>query len=145
MRPFRLATVLKHRKHVEEVLQRELAALQTELSELEADLRRRQARRRRWVIHYHERLARCRTTPEVLMLQQYLKGLDADIHALGIRVREATQAVECKRRALNEAVKGRKMLENLQEKNCRAHTAKQTKAEQKMSDESALRRFCGKP
>lgn len=141
MSPFRLDALRHHRKHKEDLLQKELAAADRCLCE---ELRREKEWRR-----IQRRFAdRCRREVEggtpvcrARLYRGYLQRIEQDIASQQKKVEASRQKVERMRRRLIEAMKKRKMVDRLREKHLAAARHEQDRQEQSFMNEVAVIRF----
>lgn len=136
---FRFEALLIARRHVEEGLQKELAEARRALAEAQSALRDKKAVRRRCL---QEQLRAQRLTfrgPDMLLFDAYLRRLGRDIETLQKQLLSAERKAQQKRYALMEAVKKRKMIEKLKEKDHEKHLKALAERERKFLDEAAAR------
>jgi len=136
---FRFETLLSARRHAEEGHQRELAEARRGLAAEQAALGRKKHARRQCV---QDRLRQQRQGfrgPDMLLFDAYLHRLERDIEAQQKRVASAERMVGQRRQALLEAVKKRKMLERLKEKDLENHLRLLAEHERKFMDDVAVR------
>lgn len=136
---FRFEALLITRRHVEEGLQKELAEARRALAEAQSALRDKKAVRRRCL---QEQLRAQRLTfrgPDMLLFDAYLRRLGRDIDALQKQLLSAERKAQQKRYALMEAVKKRKMIEKLKEKDHEKHLKALAERDRKFLDEAAAR------
>lgn len=137
---FRFEALLAARRHAEEGLQKELAEARRILAAEQAALARQKHARRQCV---QDRLRRQRQGfrgPDMLLFHAYLERLEREIEAQQKRVAGAERTVGQKRQALLEAVKKRKMLARLKEKDLDKHLRDLAERERKFMDDVAVRR-----
>lgn len=137
---FRLETVLQHRRHIEETCQRELAAALAELADEKTSLARLEASRDRYRQELQQKLKSSVTASEMLLFQRYLDRLSLDIASQKIKADAAAQLSEKKRTELIAALKNRKVLEKLKEKQTAAAARTALKQEQGLINEVAVTR-----
>jgi flagellar FliJ protein len=134
---FRLETVLTQRRHVEERCQKELADARQELSAAQAVLREAKGTHRQCMRDMRRKQRDRFRADDMLLYYPYLERLKLDIELHMKRVAAVERDVEQKRQALLEAVKKRKILEKLKEKQRQAHLKAEAGREQRFTDESA--------
>ncbi|MCU0539193.1 MAG: flagellar export protein FliJ [Desulfobacterales bacterium] len=128
--------MLTQRRHAEELLQCELSAARQALSAEQAALREAKNARSRCMRALHAaQEARFRAS-EVLLYYPYLERLAASIETQSRRVTLAERRVTQKRHALIEAMKKRKVLEKLRDKQARAYQHEAAAFEQRIHDEA---------
>jgi flagellar protein FliJ len=134
---FRLETLLRQRRHAEEALQCELAEARQALAAEQAALRESRSARQRCMRELRRTRQEHFRAEEVLLYYPYLERLTQAIESRLRRVAAAERRVGQKRHALIEAMKKRKILEKLREKQARVHHAEEAAVEQRMHDEAA--------
>jgi len=138
---FRLEPVLKHRKHQEERIQKEIAELQLHIDEINKELQL-----------LIDNMTRCEeevcrlqregvTISEQLTYCQYIENLTCRCRRLELEVVRLCEQREAKRLELMEAVKRRKMIEKLKEKKNLCYLEELLHTEQKLLDEAAVCRY----
>jgi flagellar FliJ protein len=134
---FRLETILTQRRHVEESSQKELTGARQELAGAQAVLREAKDTRRQCVRDMHRKQRDRFRADDMLLYYPYLERLKQDIELHLKRVAAAERKVAQKRQALLEAMKKRKILDKLKEKQLQAHLKAEAGREQRFADESA--------
>ena len=138
---FPLQSVLEHRKHQEEALQKEMAALQQRL-----DTERQRANvlcacmvenQRRFSGMQRNGAKAC----DLQLMIRYLDRLKGNIAQQEETVRRAMQRIEHKRADLIEAVKRRKVIEKLKEKAEHAYREETHRKETNLINEIAISGF----
>ena len=137
---FRLETVLTQRRHVEETFQKELADARQELSAAQAVLRETKDTRRQCTREMRRKQRDRFRADDMLLYYPYLERLKQEIELHVKRVAAAERKVVQKRQALLEAMKKRKILDKLKEKQFQTHLKAEAGREQRFTDESAARR-----
>jgi flagellar FliJ protein len=141
MYSFRLEALLKHRKHQEEALQRELALARRQMLAEQKILQSQKASLRQHQSELQLRQQQGRRVSEILLVVDYLGKLAQDLEKQQKRVAAAEQAFQKTRRDLIEAVKKRKILEKLKERQWERHERGLRKKERDAMDEVAATRF----
>jgi flagellar protein FliJ len=134
---FRLETILTQRRHVEESFQKELADARQELAAAQAVLREAKGTRRQCMRDMRRKQRDRFRADDMLLYYPYLERLKEDIELHMKRVAAAERNVAQKRQALLDAMKKRKILEKLKEKQLQAYLKAETGREQRFADESA--------
>jgi flagellar FliJ protein len=134
---FRLETILTQRRHVEEASQKELADARQELGAAQAVLREAKNTRSQCMRDMHRKQRDRFRADDMLLYYPYLERLKQAIELNMKRVAAAERKVAQKRQALLEAVKKRKILDKLKEKQFQAHLKAEAGREQRFADESA--------
>lgn len=138
---FRFETLLNARRHAEECLQKELSEAQRTLADEQSVLKEKKKTRRQCLQEQRRKQRQGFRGPDMLLFQGYLQRLERDIDAQQRRVASAERKTGQKRQALIEAVKKRKILERLKEKDQESHRRALAEAERKFIDEVAARNF----
>ena len=137
---FRLETVLQHRRRIEEDCQRKLAAALTELAEEKRGLAGIEASRDREREEFQQKLKSNMTASEMLLYQRYFDQLAVYIADQKRKVVAAAQLFEKRRTELVAALKKRKVLDKLKEKQMTVAAKKGLKQEQDFMNEMAVTR-----
>jgi flagellar FliJ protein len=135
---FRLETVLQHRRRIEEDCQRKLAAALADLAMEKRGLAGIENSRDRGREEFQQKLKSNMTASEMLHYQRYLDQLAFDIADQKRKVAAAAQLVEKRRTELVAALKKRKVLDKLKEKQMTAAAKKGLKQEQDFMNEMAV-------
>ncbi|MEN8809619.1 MAG: flagellar export protein FliJ [Desulfobacterales bacterium] len=138
---FRLETVLQHRRRIEEDCQRKLAAALADLAEEKRCLARVEATRDRYREELQQKLKNNMTASEMLLFQRYFDQLAFDIADQKTKVAAAAQLFEKSRTELVAALKKRKVLDKLKEKQIAVAAKKELKQEQDFMNEVAVTRY----
>jgi flagellar FliJ protein len=136
---FRFEALLIARRHAEDCLQKELSAARRALADEQAALKEKKNSRRQCLQEQRRKQRRGFRGPDMLLFQTYLQRMERDIDAQQKRVAAAERKAAQKRQALIEAVKKRKILEKLKEKDQESHRQRLAEAERKFIDEVAAR------
>lgn len=136
---FRFETLLVARRHAEETLQRELSEARRALSDEQAALRAKKSTRRQCLQDLRRKQQQRFRTADIHLYGPYLERLERDIDIQQKRVVGAERNVNQKRLALMEALKRRKILEKLKEKDQQAYLKSMAARERKFMDEVAGR------
>ena len=137
---FRLETVLQHRRRIEEDCQRKLAAAFADLAEEKRGLARIEATRDRYREELQQKLKNNMTASDMLLFQRYFDQLAFDIADQKTKVAAAAQLFEKSRTELVAALKKRKVLDKLKEKQIAVAAKKELKQEQDFMNEVAVTR-----
>ena len=137
MYQFKLEPLLNHRRYQEEILQKELADLNTRLQAGQHQLRNLRTKKRRNVQLLAARQRKSRPASELKLYVDYIDHLTAELTVQAERVMEAQRRFDAKRRELMTAMKKRKVLEKLKEKGQRAYEQTQLKKERALLDDVA--------
>jgi flagellar FliJ protein len=136
---FRFETVLNQRRLAEEILQKDLAEAQRELSAERAALRGKRNARRLCLLDLQRRRSKGFRAPEILIYAPYLERMDDEIEFQLKRVAAAERKVNQTRLAVIEAMKNRKILDKLKEKARDRHRQTLDERERKFVDDVASR------
>ncbi len=134
---FRLQTILTQRRHVEETSQKELADARQDLAAAQAALREVKNTRRQCMQDMRRKQQDRFRADEMLLYYPYLERLKQGIELHKKHVAAGERKVAQKRLALLDALKKRKILEKLKEKQLQAYLKAEAGREQRFSDESA--------
>ncbi|MBI9085893.1 MAG: flagellar export protein FliJ [Desulfobacterales bacterium] len=138
---FKLEPLLKHRKHLEEACQKELAVLQEALS-METDLLGRLVNRKVEQERCLRRLQNGRPDIDAIVAAiAYIQRLGQEIVAQQGVVKCAQKACDDQRCDLVKALQGRKIMDKLKEKGQVAHKAEEVRSHQNFMNEIAINRF----
>ena len=141
---FKLQSLLNHRRHQEEVCQKQLAEAQRELSYAKKKLKGMKREKHEKIQQLHAQQKKPHNASKVLMFTYYIGQLSEDIEVQTQGVQHAVQKVTEKRERLIEVMKKRKTLEKLKEKGWLAYQQKMMQAERKFNDEVAAIRHVRK-
>ena len=137
---FRLETILQHRRRIEEDCQRKLAAALAELAKEKRGLAGSEASRDREREEFQQKLKSNMTASEMLLYQRYFDRLAVYIADQKRKVAAAAQLFEKRRTELVAALKKRKVLDKLKEKQITVAAKKGLKQEQDFMNEMAVTR-----
>lgn len=137
---FKLEALLKHRRHQEEVLQKELADAQKKLAAEQSIQHALERKKRRRVQELQRRQTSGNTITDIVLYLTYIEHLSANIEDQKQRVQIVQQLAHQKRNELIASMKKRKALEKLKEKGRQAYQYKQMQEERKFMDEVASAR-----
>ena len=140
MPKFKLEPLLQHRKHIEDIFQRELAETVQALTAEESALDQLLADHDRIQNDLKEKLNDKIDAAEMLHFHKYLDELALEINGQKTKVAEAEQKLELKRMELTEAMKDRKIMDKLKDKQIAAEVDRLEKHEQNFMNEIAISR-----
>lgn len=140
-KPFRLRTVLRYKQQLEERLQGELARLTQALAEAEAVCVQQREQRESCLALL--RMKECSGLPaaELFMYSAFVQQLSTEMAQQAQVIADLREAVKKARERLDQAMKDRKIIENLQEKARITQKQQTLKEEERTLGEKALRRF----
>lgn len=138
---FTLEPLLTQRKHIEEALQKELAVIQEQFKIRTDAFHDLIASRERCSAKLQRLGAEGARIAELRLCTEYFKRLSIEAFEMQQALERLEESLAAKRDEVVEAMKGRKVLENLKEKGLQAYRAKQRKQELKYSDETAISLF----
>jgi len=144
MYQFKLEALLHHRRHQEEICQKELAGLQRQLADKQDKLRRQRQQKRDTIQKLQTSQKESPRVSDIVLFMNYIAHLSKEIEVQAICVREAAKKVNQKRNELIGIVKKRKTLEKLKEKDWLAYQKKMMQDERKLMDEVATTRHARK-
>ncbi|UCD77010.1 MAG: flagellar export protein FliJ [Desulfobacterales bacterium] len=134
---FKLEALLNHRRHQEEICQKELARLQRQLADEQEKLRRQKQQKRENVQKLKVRQKESASVSDIILYMNYIEQLSKEIEEQATCVHEAAKKVNHKRNELIGIMKKRKTLEKLKEKDWLAYQKKMMQDERKLMDEVA--------
>ena len=134
---FRLETLLRRRKQIEEMRQTELSAQRVEHDHASAVLDRVTSHRSNVQGELKRKLTRSSTIDDLITFQRYLHRLAVDMDNQKEIVATAREKVDEKQAELIDAVRSRKVLDRLKEKESIAHGRRLMQKEQNFMNESA--------
>ncbi|WP_028323868.1 flagellar export protein FliJ [Desulfatirhabdium butyrativorans] len=138
---FRLEPVLKHRKHQEEMLQKELSLLLRKTEQQRSALQCCFEKLARLMDEVQSLQEEGVTISEQILYCDCIERQKLKIDCLEREIAKMENQVDIKRKELLEAVKKRKMMEKLKENKNFAYIEDMLKMEQKLLDEAAVCRF----
>jgi flagellar FliJ protein len=134
---FRFETLLMARQNAEECLQKELSEARRRLAAEQFVLREKKGARRQCLQERRRRQRQGFRGSDMLLFEAYLHRLNRDIDGQRKRVAQVERQVGQTRLALIEAMKKRKILETLKEKDQASHIRTAAERERKFIDEAA--------
>jgi len=144
MHRFKLEALLNHRRHQEEVCQKELAQTERILADEKSQQRRRKKEMRHNLQSLQIKQKEKINVSDIILSVNYIQQLSQKIEIQKKRVRKATRKVDQKRQELISIVKKRKTLEKLKEKEWLAYQQKMMQNERKFMDDIASTRYARK-
>ena len=134
---FRLETLLRRRKQIEDRRQTELSAQRVEFEQANRALQRIESLRTKIRGELKNRLTLRTTVADLIAFNTYLHRLTEDVDKQKQEVAAAQQKVDEKRDLLVDAAKNRKILDKLKEKQSLAHMQRSMRNEQNFMNEIA--------
>ncbi len=141
---FKLQALFNHRRHQEEVCQKELAEASRKLSDVQKTLSRIKKEKRENIRELQTKQGKSHSVPKIILFVNYIEQLSRDIEKQIQRVHKATKRVTQKRDDLIFIMKKCKTLEKLKEKEWLAYQHKKMQEERKFNDEIAATRHIRK-
>ncbi len=141
---FKLQALLNHRRHREEICQKELAEAQRVLSDAREKHRRLKKDKRENIQKLKARQQERHHISNILIFVNYIDQLVRDLEAQMLKVDQASKRVNRKRDNLVAIMKKRKTLEKLEEKERLEYQRQLMQAERKFNDELAATRHVRK-
>lgn len=138
---FNLESVLKHRRLVEESLQKDLAILKISLIDENERLITYEDSRVKLLEELQQIQKKGTTTSDVLLYLPFIEQVSKDIDRQKERVLKLEKQVEQNRKDLLEATKKKKALQKLKEKAFKAYNQKLIKNEQDFLNEVSVSQF----
>jgi len=140
MHRFKLESLLRHRRHQEEICQKELANSERLLADEKGKLRRQKREKRINVQNLQVNQKEKIDVSVLILSMNYIRQLSKKIEEQKRCVREVSKKLNLKRNELIIIVKKRKTLEKLKEKSRLAYQQKTMQNERKLMDEVASTR-----
>ncbi|PKN06360.1 MAG: flagellar export protein FliJ [Deltaproteobacteria bacterium HGW-Deltaproteobacteria-7] len=138
---FKLQSVLEYRLNIEEKILNEFSDLKRYLAEQEAALKA-------LIVERNELMNDLRSMQNAMIRVEDITALVTYIENIRLKEKErkniihqAEEKVEKKRQELMEAVKNRKVMENLKDKHAEEYRKNLNELEQKISDEMSVLKF----
>ena len=141
---FKLEALLNHRRHQEEVCQKELAQTERQLADEQGKLRQQKREMRDNIQTLQAKQKERINVSDIILSVNYIQQLSKNIENQKKCVGEATKKVNQKRNELIVIVTKRKTLEKLKEKERLAYQQKMLQNERKLMDEVASTRHARK-
>jgi flagellar FliJ protein len=138
---FNLEPLLHQRRYQEEILQKELASLQTRLIEEKDQLRALKGRQRKYIRKLQAIQNGSCCVSEIMLVLNYLDQLSKRLADQNQRVLKAEANVNLKRQELIEATKKRKTLDKLKEKGWYNYQQRMLKRDRDFMDEVATHQY----
>ena len=140
-KPFRLRTVLRYKQQLEERLQGELARLTQALAEAEGVCVQQREQRESCLALLRMQERSGLPAAALFMYSAFVQQLSAEMAQQAQAIADLREAVKKARERLEQAMKDRKIIENLQEKARTTQKQQTLKEEERTLGEMALRRF----
>ncbi|MBW1783274.1 MAG: flagellar export protein FliJ [Deltaproteobacteria bacterium] len=138
---FSLETVLRHRKHIEETLQKEFVRTKKDLFMANESVASLEEIRERKLRELQEKQGSGATVSGIMLYDNYIRQLSIDIERQIKSVIELEDRLRQKRSELIEAMKRRKTLDRLKEKEWQAYRKEMERREQIAMSEIAVSGF----
>jgi flagellar FliJ protein len=141
---FKLEALLNHRRHQEEVCQKELARAERKLAVEQGKLRQLKNDKRTRVRDLQAKQRVRFNAADIMLSVNYIQQLSQQIDVQNLGVRDAAKQVNHRRTDLIRIVKKRKILEKLKDQQLQAYSRKMRQDERKNMDEVASLRHVRK-
>jgi flagellar FliJ protein len=141
---FKLGALLNHRRHQEEVCQKELARAERKLAVEQGKLRQLKNDKRTRVRDLQAKQRVRFNAADIMLSVNYIQQLSQQIDVQNLGVRDAAKQVNHRRTDLIRIVKKRKILEKLKDQQLQAYSRKMRQDERKNMDEVASLRHVRK-
>ena len=138
---FRLETLLRRRKQIEDMRQTELSAQRVEFEQASRSLEQVKLHRSEVEGKLKQKLTKRTTVADLITFQKFLHRLSDHLHKQKKVVATAQQKVDEKQVMLIDAMKSRKILDKLKEKESAAYGQQLMKKEQNFMNEIAGGRY----
>jgi len=144
MYKFTLQSLLNHRKHIEENLDRELGRIKRAVNNEKRKLENITKNKIKSTKELQKKQGDGKKVNEIILCFNYLDKLSKDIDKQKKCLKDVEKEYDIKRSELIEAMKKRKTLEQLKEKEIKAFNYSKMKVEQDIMNEVAGNRFIRK-
>jgi flagellar FliJ protein len=138
---FKLEPLLNHRRYQEEILQKELAGVKKRLQSEQAQLRVLKKKKRQTLQLLHARQKQGGAAAELKLCVDFIDHLSAEMKTQREKIMQTQRQFDSIHQALLAAMKKRKTLEKLKEKDRRAYEQSQMKKERHLLDDVAGHQF----
>lgn len=144
MYQFNLEPLLNHRRYQEEILQKDLADLKIRLAAEKEKLGVLRQKMRNTIRQLQKTQSAGKPASEIKLYVDFIGRLSKEMEAQRKKVLEAERKFNQKRQDLIAAMKKRKTLDRLKEKDLQVYEKKQLKKERNLMDEVAVHQFIQK-
>ncbi len=141
MYKFKLQPVLDQREFIEDNLKKELASCKVLLKEENAKLNGYKASKARLMVKLGHRKKKKATISEIMLYVGFIEQVSRDIEKQKTRVLQVKSLFDEKLASLIDAMKDKKSIEKLKEKEITSYKLKNLKKDQNFLDEIAMQRF----
>ena len=141
MYKFSLEPVLRHRKLLEEDLQKDFAVFKRHLLDERERLSNLEQVKNRFSGELQEKQVNSISVSDILLYTDFLQQVSKEIEKQSEKILEAEKSVDQKREELIGAMKNRKTIDRLREKGLEAHVQELSKKEQNLMNEAAINIF----
>ena len=141
---FKLEALLNHRRHQEEVCQKELAQVRRRLFYEREKLERKKREKQESLEKLQAKKKESTTVSDIMLYMNYIQQLSKDIEDQAMHVHKTVKLVDKKRHELISIMQQRKTLKNLKYKEQQAYQQKLMQDERKLMDELASIRHARK-
>ena len=141
---FKLEALLNHRRHQEEVCQKELAQVRRRLFDEREKLERKKREKQESLEKLQVKKKESTTVSDIMLYMNYIQQLSKDIENQAMHVHKTTKLVDQKRQELVSIMQKHKTLKNLKYKEQQAYQQKLMQDERKLMDELASIRHARK-
>ena len=131
---FRYETLLKHRRHEEEVLQKDLAEKKKRLDDTRQRLDRLRKSKRESTFRLQAVQKQSRRVADIVLHLTFLEKISRELERQKVSLLTVEKEHHLKRKELIESVRKRKTLEKLREKDCQAYELRLRRQETKFLD-----------
>ena len=141
---FKLEALLNHRRHQEEVCQKELAQVRRRLFDEREKLERKKKEKQGSLEKLKVKKKESTTVSDIMLYMNYIQQLSKDIEDQAMHVHKTAKLVDQKRQELVSIMQKHKTLKNLKYKEQQAYQQKLMQDERKLMDELASIRHARK-
>ncbi len=138
---FKFESVLIHRRYLEEIKQKDYSDARQAVIEIRERLKRLRNNEKQSAMDLQRRIQKKSTISEHLLYVHYLEQIRIDIRKILKEIRRFEKVADQKHAELMEAVKNRKILERLKEKQALEFHREMKRNELKLLGEIAINRY----
>jgi len=141
MYKFSLEPVLKHRKLLEEDVQKDFAILKRQLFDERERLLHLEQKKNRFSEELQEKQTKDINVSDILLYTDFIQQVSKEIEKQSKKISETEKNVEQKREELVGAMKNRKTIDRLRGKGFKAYVQELSKKDQDLMNEAAINVF----
>jgi len=141
MYKYSLESILKQRKFIEDKLQKKMAVLNKELGDEEIRLNMENKVREQCLEELKQKQERNISMSELLLYTKFIRKITVAINKQEVIVLRAKKKVDQNRENMVDAMKNRKIIEKLKEKDWKNYSRMSSKRDQEFLNEVGISRF----